>query len=90
METNEMRKAPFMQEYKDEIYKMLSDLRDANLQFRKTLEDIDKIHPSEEEPVEEISKEPSMICEVLIKQKCLLNTQIKYFRENLEILSKFI
>jgi hypothetical protein len=85
-----MRKAPFMQEYKDEIYKMLSDLRDANLQFRKTLEDIDKIPPSKEEPVEEISKEPSMICDVLIKQKCLLNTQIKYFRENLEILSKFI
>jgi len=90
METNEMQKTTFMREYKEEIYKMLSDLRDANLQFRKILEDIDNIPPSKEEPVEEISKEPSMICEVLIKQKCLLNTQIKYFRENLEILSKFI
>jgi hypothetical protein len=90
METNEMPKTTFMREYKDEIYKMLSDLRDANLQFRKIIEGIDKIPPSKEEPVEEISKEPSMICEVLIKQKCLLNTQIKYFRENLEILSKFI
>jgi len=90
METNEMPKTTFMREYKDEIYKMLSDLRDANLQFRKILEDIDNIPPSKEEPVEEISKEPSMICDVLIKQKCLLNTQIKYFRENLEILSKFI
>ena len=85
-----MPKTTFMREYKDEIYKMLSDLRDANLQFRKILEDIDNIPPSKEEPVEEISKEPSMICDVLIKQKCLLNTQIKYFRENLEILSKFI
>ena len=90
METNEMQKTTFMREYKEEIYKMLSDLRDANLQFRKILEDIDNIPPSKEEPVEDISKEPSKICDVLIKQKCLLNTQIKYFRENLEILSKFI
>ena len=84
-------KIPFLQDHTDESYKLISDLREINLQIRNVLERIEErpIEKPEEMPGKP-NKEPLCISGILLNQRTLLRSQINFSQENLKMLSKFI
>jgi hypothetical protein len=84
-------KLSFMQEHIDESYKLISDLREINLQIRNVLERIEE-KPIEkpEEMSDKGNDRPPFISEILLNQRTLLRSQINFSQENLKMLSKFI